>query len=218
MFQSLIADGSSIVSIMIVSHYMGLREMICYSNVWFVVYSVFLINDAWYDTVYKHVNVSAAVGTNEAYHTAGKYVKIAVWGNFIIALPLSIASIVYMPAILTWIGYDESIAAISQSYAAIAVVNNLFDTSTGLIDCVLDIEGHAKFTAIFEFWDSLASTSLEFFFVKNYRPSLFQLGLFHFACDITTTGIYFIITGYFKGWFDSYTEGMRSPINSVVSS
>jgi hypothetical protein len=88
MLQSIIGDGSSIVTVMIISHYMGLREMICYSNVWFVIYTAYLINDAWYDTVYKHVNVSAAAGTEEGYRSGGVYLKIGVIGNFLVALPL----------------------------------------------------------------------------------------------------------------------------------
>ena len=122
-----------------------------------------------------------------------------------------------MRAILTWIGYDPSRAAISQSYAIIAVANNMFDSAMGLIDCILDIEGHAKFTAVFEFWDSLASTGLAFYFVKTCRPSLWQLGLFHLASDVITTAIYFIMTGYFKCWFSEYREGLRAPMSSVVS-
>ena len=217
MIQSIIADGSGIVSIMVVARYMGLREMICYSNVWFIITTAFFINDVWYDTIYKHVNVSAAVGTDEAYYTAGSYVKIGVVGNFLLALPFGIASVIFMPNILTWIGYDEIIASMSQSYAVIAFAANLFDTSSGIIDCVLDIEGHAKFTAVYEFWESLICTPMEFFFIKHYRPNLWQLGIFHIAETVLSTAIYFVITGHLKKWFSNYRSGLRAPIFSEVS-
>ena len=217
MIQSIIADGSSIVTVMIISHYMGLRELICYSNVWFVINTVYLINDPWYDTVYKHVNVAAASGTEEGYRSGGLYLKIGVIGNFILALPLSIVSVVYMPTILRWIGYDESIVEISQSYALVAAVNNFFESTTGLIDCVLDIEGHAKFTALYEFWESIICTFVDILFVRIYQPTLWELGLFHLAADVVSTTIYFIITGYYKRWFECYREGLRVPVSSAVS-
>jgi hypothetical protein len=65
MLQSIITDGSSFATVAFISHYLGLREMICYSNVWFIIYTVYLINDVWFETVYKHVNVTAATRTDE---------------------------------------------------------------------------------------------------------------------------------------------------------
>ena len=217
MAQSIVSDGSSIVTVALISHYMGLRAMICYSNVWMVVYTVFLINDAWYDTVYKHVNVSASTKTKAGYLSAGLYLKVGVIGNFLMAIPFSILAVLFMPYILRWIGYDEIITEMSTGYALVAVLNNLFDSTTGLIDCVLDIEGHATFTAIFEFWDSIICAFLQYLFMRQYRPNLWQLGLFHLAEDVVFTAIYFFITGFYKRWFQPYREGIRSPLKSSVS-
>lgn len=217
MIQAIIADGSSIITIMIISHYMGLREMICYSNVWFVMYMVYIVNEPWYDTVYKHVNVASAVGTKDGYRLGGLYIKIGVIGDFLVALPLSVAAVAYMPTIFRWIGYDEATAEMSQSYAAIVALNSMFDSTTGLLDCILDIEGHAGFTAAFEFWETLIHFPIEYLFIRWYEPSLWELGIFHFTADLVSTAIYFIMTGYFKRWFASYREGLKAPIRSAVS-
>merc|ERR1719491_1206327 len=45
MFQSVIADGSSIMSVMMISHFLGLKDMLVYSNVWFIIYLAFVVND-----------------------------------------------------------------------------------------------------------------------------------------------------------------------------
>lgn len=214
---SIIEDCSSIVTIMIISRYMGLREMICYSNVWFVMSTAYIINSPWYDTVYKHVNVSAATCSPEGYRAGALYLKIGVIGDFLIALPLTITAVVYMPDILLWIGYDESIAEISQNFAAIAAFNSMFDSTAALIDCVLDIEGHAGFTAMYEFWETVLYIPLELLFVSKYQPNLTELGLFHVAADVISTALYFIITGYHKRWFKSYRDGFNAPITATVS-
>ena len=217
MFMSLISNGSSIVTVMIISHYMGLRDMLVYSGVWFVVYLAFVANDAWYNAIYKHVNISAALDSKEGYAVAGRYIQIGVVGNFLISLPLSILALIYMPSIFRWIGYAEAVAEISQGYAAIAFANNLFDSTSSIIDCVLDIEGHAKFTAIFQFWNTIFGTLMAFAFVHQYRPSLFQLGVFNFVLDIVATIVYFLYSSAWKKWFGSYAEGLFTPIRSMVS-
>ena len=217
MFLSLISTGSSIFTVMIISHYMGLRDMLCYSGVWFVIYLAFVVNDAWYNAIYKHVNVSAALETKEGYAVAGKYIQIGVVGNFLISLPLSVLSVIYMPTIIRWLGYDEAVAEISQGYAAITLANNLIDTTAAIIDCVLDIDGHGKYTAVFELWDTIFSGVLVFGFVREYHPNLLELGVFHFVLDIVATMIYFLITWKRKKWFDSYSEGLFAPIWSMVS-
>lgn len=191
--------------------------MLCYSSVWFVIYTAFMINDVWYDTIYKHVNVSAASDTKEGYRAAGVYLKIGVVGDFLIALPLSALAVFFMPNIIRWIGYDESVVEISLIYGAIAAANNLFDSFTGTIDMVLDIGGHASFTAVFEFWDSLIAAVLEFLFVSRFRPPLWHFGLFQFALNLLSTLIYFIITGWYKGWFKNYREGFDSSVLKTVS-
>lgn len=213
----MIADGSSIITVMIISHYMGLREMICYSSVWFVLYTVLLVNDVWYDTVYKHVNVSAASETEEGYRTAAVYLKVGVVGDFVMALPMCAIAVYFMPDILLLIGYDESVAEISLAYGAISAVNCLFDSATGTVDMVLDIGGHASFTAVYEFWESIVSAAIEFFFISRYLPSLWQLGVFHFCLDVLSTVIYFAYTAGYKNWFSDYREGWKASVFEAVS-
>lgn len=98
---------------------------------------------------------------------SGTLIKIGMVGNFLLSIPVSILAVICMPGIMTWFGYHESVVDISQSYAAIAVINNLLGTTANLLTFVLDIEGHAKFNAIFEFWEALFSVGLTFLFVVS---------------------------------------------------
>lgn len=217
MFQSVIADGSSIISVMMISHFLGLKDMLVYSNVWFIIYLAFVMNDAWYNALYKHVNISAALETTDGYTAAGRYVKIGVVGNLVSAIPLSILSIIFIPQILTGIGYHESVALAARPYTAVAIANNLFDTTMGIIDCVLDIEGHAKWGAAFDFWDTIFHLIASFFFLKYVPCTLWMYGLFTFGLTLLSTMVYFWITWKRKDWFDEYKKGLATPFFQLVS-
>lgn len=216
MIQSLIADISGIVTLMIISHYMGLRDMLCYSYVWFIIYLAFVVNDAWYGVIYKHVNISAALYTKEGYEAGGRYIQIGVIGNIILSIPLSVLAIIYIPDVCRWIGYDEDVAAISRSYTIVVVASNLLSTTSSIIDSILDIEGHAKYGAKYDFWSTIFNTSGIFFFMSMYEPTLLELGLFNLLMEIVIGVHYFWICGCRKEWFVAYYEGLYAPIRSMV--
>ncbi len=134
---------------------MGLAYMICYSNVWFIIGIAHVINDAWYDATYQHVNAAVGLETDEGYKQAGKYVRLGMIGNFLLSVPVSILAVVFMPNIMTFFGYKQLVVDMSQSYAAVSVLNNLLGTTSGFLSFILDIEGHAKFNAIYGFWEAL---------------------------------------------------------------
>ena len=98
---------------------------------------------------------------------SGTLIKIGMVGNFFLSIPASILAVICMPGIMAWFGYHNSVVEVSQSYAAVAVINNLLGTTANLLTFVLDIEGHAKFNAIFEFWEALFSVGLTYMFVVS---------------------------------------------------
>lgn len=204
------------MTLMMISHLMSFRDLLAYSNVWFIIYIAFVINDAWYNALYKHVNISAALDTADGYIAAGRYIKIGVIGNILISIPFSVVAMLYMPSILLKIGYDESVAEISRYYTGVAILNNMFDTTIGIIDCVLDIEGHAKWGAVYDFWDTVFSTIATYYFIIYVSPSLLELGFLHLGLSILSTIIYFKKTDR-KGWFEKYRAGMSTNICSLVS-
>ena len=216
MIQSLITESSSIITLMIISQYMGLRDMLCYSNVWFIIYLAFVVNDAWYNVIYKHVNVSAALGTKEGYEVGGRYIQIGVIGNILLSIPLSVLAIIYIPDICRWIGYDEEVAEISRAYTIVAVGSNMISTTSTVIDAVLDIEGHAKHGAVYDFWSTILSTIGVFLFVIKFEPTLLELGVFNLTTEIIFAVHYFWLCGDRKGWFVAYYEGLYAPVMSMV--
>jgi hypothetical protein len=109
---------------------MGLRAMLCYSNVWYIVKLMHIINDAWYSAVYKYVNVVCAQETDKAYTaSAGRLISLGMIGNDITLPPIPsfsiIITVLFMPDIMKLCGYDESIVQLSQGYALIVVINRL---------------------------------------------------------------------------------------------
>ena len=52
---SFISYASSIITIGIISHLLGVAEMLCYSYVWFILYAANILSTALYNSVYKHV-------------------------------------------------------------------------------------------------------------------------------------------------------------------
>mmetsp|Transcript_12106 Transcript_12106/g.17668 ORF Transcript_12106/g.17668 Transcript_12106/m.17668 type:complete len:882 (-) Transcript_12106:94-2739(-) len=213
--QSLVTYGADIITVIIISHRLGLKYMICYSNVWFIIRIFHVVNDAWYDACYHHVNATIGLETEEGLFLSGTLIKIGMVGNFLLSIPASILAVICMPSIMTWFGYHNSVVDMSQSYAAVAVINNLLGTTANLFTFVLDIEGHAKFNAIFEFWEAFFSVGLTLIFVDIANPNLFQLGIFHLFLDILATAGYLYLTIIRLEWFKGYMSGIAAGFGTL---
>ncbi len=74
---------------MIMSHYLGLGELICYSSVWFVLSSVQFLTHSWHSSVYKHLIAAVAKETDEGYFLAGRYLQIGSLGKLFLMLPVN---------------------------------------------------------------------------------------------------------------------------------
>jgi Na+-driven multidrug efflux pump len=201
----------------LISHYIGTAEMIGYSYVWFLIDAAHLISGALHSSLYKHVNNAAALGTEEGYTRAGKYMRICALFNFYLSLPVSIFLIFSIGPIMKLYGYGGYVAAISTEYAYVAIFSNFVDTSLGFFSFVPDIEGHADFDAMFELVDSGVDILIAMFVIPILRPSLFGLGLIHLVHDLTSACIYFIITWWYYGWFDKYKHGIYSELEFKIN-
>lgn len=190
--------------------------MLCYSNVWFIVKLMHIVNDAWYSAVYKYINVACAKETNEACISAGRLISLGMMGNVIMSIPFSIITVRFMPDIMELLGYEESIVSLSQGYALIAVINHIVSSTSDILASILDLEGYAKFNAVFDFWTSLCDLIVVFIFVLWWQPSLKALGVCHLILDLISTGIFYYLT-FKKGCFEGYTRGMFRCSDTSVS-
>ena len=118
---------------------------------------------------------------------------------------------------MSWIGYDEETIDIARSYAIVASISQMIENCASPFSALLEIEGYAKFNAIYDFWDSIITIVLCFFFMFLFQPSLLALGLFHCFLDITSTVYYMYLTYEKHGMFESYHEGMIAQIGISVS-
>jgi hypothetical protein len=125
MLQSFVTDVSDIIYMMMISHFLGLGEMICWSSVWFILGMAHFITDSWHSSVYKHLVAAVAQDTNEGYVLAGKYMQIGACGKIVVMVPVSIIITWFMPEIMDWIGYDVAIVDMSRSFAAIASISQI---------------------------------------------------------------------------------------------
>lgn len=205
--QSIVSYGEDIATIVIISHFMGLRAMLCYSNVWFIVKLMHLVNDAWYSAIYKYVNIACAQETDEAYESAGRLISLGMIGNVILSIPFSTLTVHFMPDIMRLLGYEDTVVSLSQGYALIAILNRLISSTSDILGSILDLEGYAKFNAVFDFWTSLCDLAVVLIFVSWFRPSLLALGICHLILDILSTGIFYFLT-IRRGCFDGYARGI----------
>ena len=190
--------------------------MIAYSHIWFIIGILHLLTDAWYNAVYRHVNIYCGLETVEGYTKAGKTVQIGMIGNFIVSLPSSVLAVIFMPSLLQLLGYDQEIVVLAKGYTIIAVISSLLSSTSDILNMVLDLEGYAKMTTVFEFWESLISLLATFIYVAIFRPSLLGLGLFHLILDIIATVIFFYIA-FDRGYYKVFEDGILAPMTSVVS-
>ena len=214
---SFISYLSSIVAIALISSYMSVAAMICYSYVWFIIEAAFIYSSALYNSLYKHVNNAVATETEEGYNKAGKYIRVCILINLIISVPISIGVVYGMGPIMKFYGFGDAMVQMCHGYTIIAVVHNFARTTSGFVTITTDIDGYADFNAKYAFFDSLVDIALSAFVIPLCRPSLVQLGLIHFANDIISTAFYYYLTHYRWGWYDVYRTGMGSALTYDVS-
>ena len=215
-FSEFIVSTASIITVGIISHYIGTAEMICYSYVWFFIDAANIVSTALYTSLYKHVNNAAAKETDDGYNKAGKFVRIAIYFNFIISIPISFILIFSVGPIMRLYGYGNKIAKLSQKYTVLASVSQFISTSTGYASLIPDIEGHADFDALFGLVDSGIDILIALFLVPWFHPSLLQLGLIHVAQDLLSIIVYYFITGYRNRWYDKNLKGFLDPLDFKI--
>jgi len=209
---SFISYFSSIVVIALISNFMSIAEMICYSYVWFIIDSVYIISTAFYNSLYKHVNNSVASETEEGYFKAGKYIRISIIVNTIISIPISFAMIFGMGAVFRMYGFAEQMVHLSFGYTIVAVLHNFASYTSSFITLTTDIDGYADFNAKYAFINSLLDIGLSSSVIPLMRPTLVQLGLIHLGFEVLSTAFYYFLTWYRYGWFDLYKEGIMTPL------
>ena len=122
-----------------------------------------------------------------------------------------------MPAIMNWFQYDDEIVDMSRSFACTAAISQLISFSSESLYSLLEIEGYARFNAVYDFWECVVGLTLSFFFIFLIRPSLFALGVFHLILDMVSN-VYFLYLTYEKNdMFDSYIDGPIIKLESSVS-
>jgi len=210
--QALAVDTADLLQMMLISHFMGLGDMICYSNVWFLLGTVQMISSAWQGSAYKHFIAAVAQESSDGNRLAGQYLQLATNGTILLMLPVTLIISVWMPTIMDWFGYDDEIVEISRYYVIVAAINQLIDYVGYNFSALLEIQGYAKFNAIFDFWESLVGLVSCGLFIVLFRPSLLVLGIFHLLLDITGTIYYMYLTFEKNGWFEQYHDGMVTPM------
>ncbi len=215
-FSAFVESSASIVTVALISHYMGTAEMISYSYVWFILDAGHIVSNALYSSLYKHTSNCVGLGTEEAYYNAGKYIKICVVINAIFSIPVCVGLYFSMGSILQWFGYGAKIVAISQNYTIIAIVSQIAICSNMYVTIVPDLEGHAGFDAMYGLFDSLIDIAVAFYAIPFLEPTLFELGLIHLGKDTVSYFVYYLMTWTWKGWYDNFKYGFWSRIKPVV--
>ena len=128
----------------------------------------------------------------------------------IISVPSSLIAVIYMPKIMGFYGYADGVIDMCQSYAAVAAFHYVSLGSIGMINSLLDIDGHAKFNAVWGLWECVVSVVSTVIVITVFRPSLLGLGIFYFVeeCFMNLVYIYFVYNK--RGWLDPYIDGMLS--------
>jgi len=215
-FSSFVLSTASIINIGVISHYIGTAEMICYGYVWFFMEATHIVSSALYTSLYKHANNAKALGTQEGYDRAGKYIRISIIFNFIISVPITIILMFTVGPSMRLYGYGNKIAILSQKYTLIACLSNFISSSMGYASIIPDLEGHADFDAIYGLIDSGIDIIITLFLIPVLRPSLLGLGLIQIVQDVVSINVYYIITGYWNGWFDKYINGIFGPLDFKI--
>lgn len=186
--------------------------MICYTYVWFIIDAAFMLPSALYSSAYKHVNNAIASDTEEGYFKAGRYIRISVIINTLLSIPISFALIFGIGYVLKMYGFGDEMVQLSFNFTIISVIHQVTSTISELIHMTIDIDGYADFNAKYTFFDAVFDICLACFVIPFLRPSLFQLGLIHYAHEILSSILYYYLTWYRWGWYDYYKEGMMSPL------
>lgn len=205
---SVISYSADFLLVLIISHFMGNAAMITYSNVWFIIGFFNLVSGGIYGSCYKHVNNAIADGSS---HLVGEYIQISIILNTLISVPACIAAVCFMETIMAYYGYVDAVVNMSASYATVASISYILEGNLGMACTVLDIDGHAKFNAVWGLWESLGSILFSLFVIIAFEPTLLQLGIIHVVEGIIENAVYIYVVYSKKGWMDAYIGGMTSP-------
>jgi hypothetical protein len=184
--------------------------MICYTWVWYIIELFHFGSSALFNAIYLHVNNAISLETDEGHFLAGKYLQLAVVGNILICIPASILVVMATSPIMTMVGYGPKVIVTCQKYAVIACLSNLWESTSNMLTIVLDIDGHAKYNAIFDFWDEVFGVVSTLAIVPIFTPSLATLGCIFFIQDIAMTLVFVYLTHTRNRWYDRYIEGFTS--------
>jgi O-antigen/teichoic acid export membrane protein len=96
-------------------------------------------------------------------------------------------------------------------------VSSHFSSCSEVFSSLLEIEGYARFNALYDFWESIICLLFVFVFVLLFRPGLLAFALFNCCLSVTSVIYYVYLTYEKRGMFDEYMEGMISPLDIKVS-
>ena len=167
----------------------------------------FLFRESTPGSCYKHVNNSIA---DENYNLAGEYLQISIIINMLISVPASIAAVMCMESIMGYYGYNDEVIDMTLSYAVVAALDYVMEGKLDILGTVLDIDGHAKFNAVYGLWESLINIALTITVIVQFRPTLFVLAIYHFAQGLIMNAVYCYIVYYRYGWLNKYLDGIIS--------
>ena len=201
-----------------ISRFLGIDEMITYTYVWYIISILHFPNRALFSSLYHHMNISIAMNNAEGDHLTGEYVQMAIVLNVVSSIPASIIAVAIVPPIMTWIGYGGKVVSSCYYYSMIACVSNMMDNTLSMISIAMDIGGHARFNAIFDFWETVLTIVVTAFVIPLFQPSLFSLGVVYLVQDILMTLIYYGVTCQSFGWFDRYWKGFFSKFDYTLVS
>lgn len=111
-----------------------------------------------------------------------------------------------MPTIMLWCGYDEEVVDICHGYVFLASITQFVSYGLQPLSSLLEIEGYARFNAVYDFWECTIGLVLSYLFILLFTPSLFVLGIFHCAVDILSTILFVYLTYHKHEMFDSYID------------
>merc|ERR1711937_1118178 len=107
-----------------------------------------------------------------------------------------------MPNFFDFYGYGDYVFQAGLSYSYLALIGVILEDNLGILSSMLEIDGHAKFNAVYGFWETVFCLFFETAFIIIIRPTLFGLGLFGLVESLAMHGVYCYIVYYKKRWLD----------------
>jgi Na+-driven multidrug efflux pump len=146
----------------------------------------------------------------------GRYAQLGLIFGTIGSIPGLVIWTFFTKDAVLWFGFDEETANIAQEFAYPFLAATFFHATGEVLDNILEIKGHERFSMWVELGRATIGTLAVFAMAMFGLKDMFLIGIVQAVLDLFLT-ILTVTYVLYKGWLDDFWEGLAQTSGLKVS-